>query len=155
MPNVQTCDTLHSMRPFTYRPVILNASDDQRMTFQTSTCNYLYLTRSAAAVDVQGATPDFSTRNDLVLSGRGAPLRADDEAYHGQRLWQAADRYASERRPNEPVAWHAVGSLPVGLQMCDWRQIVDAFVEERFVSLGMIVDWAIHQRTETAGSRRN
>ena len=144
MPNLHTC------RPFTIRPVIVNASDDKRATFHTATCNYLYLTRAEASEDILGVTPDFSVRTDLVALGRGAPLRADSEAYHGLRLWQAADRNALVQRPSEPVAWHAVGSLPAGLSMSDWQQIIDTFIEDRFVRQGMIVDWAIHHREETA-----
>ena len=141
---------LHTLRPFTIRPVILTASVEKRATFFTATCNYLYLIRAQAGEDVHGATPDFSDRNDLAVLGRAAPLRANCEAYHGQRLWQAADRNALDNRANEPVAWHAVGSLPIGLHMSDWRQIIDAFLEDRFARQGMIVDWAIHSRAETA-----
>ena len=141
---------LHTSRPFTIRPVILNAADDKRATFYTATCNYLYLTRAPAGDDIRGATPDFSVRGDLAALGRGAPLRADSESYHGQRLWQTADRHAQDQRPSEPVAWHAVGSLPVGFQMSNWRATIDAFIEDRLVTQGMIVDWAIHARDETA-----
>ena len=72
MPN-----TLHAMRPFTARPVILNAPDKQRATFRSATCNYQYIIRAVAGHDVFGATPDFSHRLDeLVTSGRAAPRRA-------------------------------------------------------------------------------
>ena len=142
--------SLHARRPFTIRPVILNATEDKRATYFTATCNYLYLTRAEAGEDLRGATPDFSVRTDLFALGRGAPLRADNESHHGQRLWQAADRNGMNQRAGEPVAWHAVGSLPIGLQLSDWQQIIDAFIEDRFVRQGMIVDWAIHYREETA-----
>ena len=128
----------------------MNATAEKRATFLTAPCNYLYIVRHPAGEDILGATPDFSVRTDLVALGRRAPLRADREAYHGQRLWQAADRNALDHRSDEPVGWHAVGSLPIGLHMSDWRQTIDAFIEDRFVRQGMIVDWSIHQREETA-----
>ena len=83
--------TLHSMRPFTARPVILAASDEKRATFRSATCNYQYIVRALAGQDVCGMTPDFSTRLDeLIMSGRAAPRRADTGTLVGQRLWQSA-----------------------------------------------------------------
>ena len=100
MPN-----TLHAMRPFTARPVILNAPDKQRATFRSATCNYQYIIRAVAGHDVFGATPDFSHRLDeLVTSGRAAPRRADTNNLVGQRLWQEADRLALAHRTDQPAA---------------------------------------------------
>lgn len=142
--------TLHSMRPFTARPVILAASDEKRATFRSATCNYQYIVRALAGQDVCGMTPDFSTRLDeLIMSGRAAPRRADTGTLVGQRLWQAADRSALAHRLDRPVAWHCVGSLPTGLQLPDWRMIIDEFLEDHMVRQGMIIDWAIHHREET------
>lgn len=141
---------LHTARPFNIRPVILAAPNEKRATFRTSTCNYLYMVRSPSAADLLGNTPDFSNRLDeLVASGRAAPRRGHCESLAGQRLWHEADRLAQEIRPDQPVAWHAVGSLPAELQLSDWRQIIDAFCEDSLVAQGMIVDWAIHSRAET------
>ena len=145
MPN-----TLHAMRPFTARPVILNAPDKQRATFRSATCNYQYIIRAVAGHDVFGATPDFSHRLDeLVTSGRAAPRRADTNNLVGQRLWQEADRLALAHRTDQPAAWHCVGSLPSGLQLGDWRTIIDEFLEDHLVRQGMIIDWGIHHREET------
>ena len=145
MPN-----TLHAMRPFTARPVILNAPDEQRATFRSATCNYQYIIRAVAGHDVFGATPDFSPRLDeLVTSGRAAPRRADTNNLAGQRLWHEADRLALAHRTNQPAAWHCVGSLPAVLQLGDWRTIIDEFLEDHLVRQGMIIDWGIHYREET------
>lgn len=144
-------NTLHALRPFTIRPVILSGADQRRATFRSSLCNYLYTVRAAASVDQFGPTPDFSVRLDeLQGTGRAAPRRGLVDALAGPRLWAEADRLAIASRPDQPVAWHAVGSLPAGLQMPDWRAIIETFTEDLLVSQGMIVDWAIHCR-ENAG----
>lgn len=142
-------NTLHAMRPFVIRPVILAADNPKRATFRTATCNYLYLIRSPGSHDIFGPTPDFSGRLDeLVASGRAAPVRGHHDKLAGQRLWREADRLAHEIRPGEPAAWHIVGSLPCGLDPAEWREIVIAFCEDLLVPRGMITDWAIHFRPE-------
>lgn len=142
--------TLHANRPWNSRPVILAAPADRRATFRSSTCNYLYIVRSLPSADAFGDTPDFSARRDeLVAVGRIAPRRAQHDRYAAARLWLEADRLAMDNRPMEPVAWHAVGSLPQGLQLCDMREIVRAFAEDLLADQGMIVDFGIHSRPES------
>lgn len=53
-------------------------------------------------------------------------------------------------RPDEPACAHAVGSLPLAEGLTGWRRLIEGFCEDHLSSQGMVVDWAIHHRPETA-----
>ncbi len=144
--------TLYHDRPFNLRYSVRQRSErytpELLRTFRTAKANWLYINR-AHGIDTFGPTPDWSSRGDLVATGRCAPARANDPALDGLALWEQVDAHAIAIRPDEPVCAHAVGSLPLGEDVAGWRAIVEGFCEDFLCSQGMVTDWAIHHRPAT------
>lgn len=145
--------TTYADRPFNVRyPVRIRTgtyTPERLQTHRTAKASWLYMHR-LHGVDDFGPMPDWSKRNDLVAAGRCAPQRASDPSFDGIALWAQADAHAARFRPDEPVCAHAVGSLPLNEDLPRWRDLIEGFAEDHLVAQGMVVDWVIHQRAETA-----
>lgn len=146
--------SLYHDRPFNVRYAVHQHSGrytpELLRTHRTARASWLYIHRQHG-IDMVGPTPDWSKRDDLIDYGRCAPARASHPSLDGLKLWDQADRYATNVRPDEPVCAHAVGSLPVGESVAGWRNLIEGFCEDHLTSQGMAVDWAIHHRN--AGER--
>lgn len=141
--------SLHQDRPFNIRYAVHEHTGrytpEVLRTHKTARASYLYIHRQHGT-DLFGPTPDWSKRDDLVAHGRCAPARANHPSLDGIGLWDQADSYAAQFRPDEPVCAHAVASLPQGDGLASWRNLIEGFCEDHLTSQGMVVDWGIHQR---------
>lgn len=140
--------SLYHHRPFNLRYAVWQHgryTPELLQTHRTAKASALYIQRRHGIDDI-GPTPDWSRRDDLVATGRCSPARGDDPAIAGLELWMQADRHARQLRPTEPACAHAVGSLPIGNNVTEWRNLIEGFCEDHLTAQGMIVDWAIHQR---------
>ena len=86
---------------------------------------------------------DYTGRRDrmetFIAAPKGAPAWASDR----EELWNQVE--ASERRKDARVAREIQVALPKELTEEQQRELVEAFVRERFVSQGMVADVAIHR----------
>ena len=90
-----------------------------------------------------GETHDFTRKRGVEWTGILAPAWAPAWAYDRQRLWNAVE--ASETRVNSRLAREAEMSIPRELTPEQGRALVEGFVQEQFVRLGMVADIAIHR----------
>lgn len=146
--------TLYHDRPFNVRYAVWEQSGrygaDLLRTHRTAKASWLYINRQHGIDDV-GPTPDWSRRDDLIATGRVGPRRSQDLSLEGVALWTQADAHARVWRPDEPVCAHAVGSLPTGMDLNGWRNLIEGFAADHLASQGMICDWAIHHRPAANG----
>lgn len=144
---------LYHNRPFNVRYAVWqdNGRFEGLRAHRTAKASALYITRKHGIDDV-GPTPDWSTRDDLVATGRVGPARANNTRLAGMGLWIEADRHARIIRPDEPTCAHAVGSLPQGMSVSEWKVLVTGFCEDHMATQGMTADWAIHQRAARDGA---
>lgn len=82
-----------------------------------------------------------------ILAPEGAPEWVHDR----QELWNRAD--AAERRGNARLARKLVISLPGELTPEQNKELLTSFLKDRFVSQGMVADFAIHAPDHDADER--
>ena len=148
-------DPLDRDRPFKMLSAIhhprIALGTDQRSIWKSAVANRLYLTRDIGE-DLFGRVPDFSAkRADLGEHGRRGPIGCETSALEGLKLWQAADAAAAIDRPELPVAFHAIGWLPLERSEEAWRTLVYEFCDDVLVRNGMVADWAIHRLADACG----
>jgi ATP-dependent exoDNAse (exonuclease V) alpha subunit len=89
---------------------------------------------------------DYTAKTDLVNSGVILPDNAPQRFYDRQELWNEVDRV--EKRCDARLGRAVVGALPRELSGEEQIRMVNDFVREAFVSLGMCVDVAIHDKDD-------
>ena len=99
---------------------------ERSRTFWSATANALYIVRKDDT-DLFGPTPNFADKltrcPDLVDHGRRGPIGCDADPIADLELWRRADQAALIDRPSCPVAYHAVGWLPTGMNEAAWRAL--------------------------------
>lgn len=75
-----------------------------------------------------------------------APENAPKWVYNRQSLWNEVEK--SERRINSRLAREVLVALPKELNAEQQKELVESYVKEQFVALGMIADVAIHRDDE-------
>lgn len=160
MPNTNSRTTGDSaiMRPtISIRPICAAGNVDRSSTgpfatHYTATATYLYIARQRGE-DRFGPVPDmYLAKGDLQSTGRYHPTqRFPAELKEGAAIWQQADAAAAQGQPTEVSGTHVVASLPPQLTLPEWERLVHQFVHDQLVDLGMVVDWAIHHRSEQSG----
>jgi hypothetical protein len=132
----------HHHRPFTFRPIC--HAGEMRMTHRTAYASYCYILRTPEA-DRFGVMPrEWSTRGDLVVSGREHPAQTPAWAKAGPQIWQEADASITDARIGEAAAFHIVLSLPRDQDAENWQHLVEEFCRDVLCPKGMVADWAIH-----------
>lgn len=149
--------SVHDARPFNLRPVCAAGRNDRSAsgpyaTHYTATASWLYMTRQPGS-DRFGPVPDaYLAKDDLLDTGRFHPeQRMPPTLKHGPTLWIDADQAAEEGGPEEVSAIHMVASLPLNIEPDRWRKLVRRFSVDHLVSLGMIVDFAVHAKKSEDG----
>jgi len=99
-----------------------------------------------------GDVHDYSRRSGVLHTAIMAPEHAPAWAQNRQQLWNAVE--AHETRSNARLAREVQLSLPHELTDAQRIELVQDFVQENFVSLGMVADIAIH-RPDAKGDQRN
>lgn len=99
-----------------------------------------------------GLTHDYRRRGGIVhaeiLTPKGAPEWTGDRV----QLWNAVEKV--ERRKDAQLAREILTSLPYELDADQRRDLIQEFVQQEFVSRGMIADMAIHA-PDREGDNRN
>lgn len=109
-----------------------------------------------AACEIQceryGETHDYSRKGGVVFSEVMTPENAPDWMADRNALWNAVEK--AETRKNAQLAREVQLSLPHELTDAQRVELVRDFVQEQFISRGMIADVNIHA-PHTQGDDRN
>lgn len=100
--------------------------------------------RSASLIkdERQGLVFDYTKKKGIAYSEILAPENAPDWIKNREKLWNAVE--AAESRINSQIAREVELAIPVELSKSQGIELVKAFVNKEFVSLGMIADVNIH-----------
>lgn len=99
-----------------------------------------------------GLTHDYSRRGGVVHAEILRPEGAPDFTGNRADLWNAVEQV--ERRKDAQLAREILTSLPHELDEDQRRDLVHEFIEQEFVSRGMVADYAIHA-PDLEGDNRN
>ena len=99
-----------------------------------------------------GLTHDYRRRGGVVHAEILRPDGAPDFSGNRADLWNAVEQ--AERRKDAQLAREILTSLPHELDEDQRRDLVREFIEQEFVSRGMIADYAIHA-PDREGDNRN
>jgi MobA/MobL family len=149
--------TLHATRPFVIRYVAAVSDGDGKPRYaahRTAAASYCYIRREGGH-DRFGHTPKawLDKRPDLVATGRRiSKTRVPERLRSGLTIWQEADVAVAHLEDNEVVAAHIVASLPQDDDPELWEDRVAEWIDDKFVYLGMVADYAIHALRNEDGS---
>jgi hypothetical protein len=143
--------------PFKAAPVLPpHPTDPQRellrKTHRTAIATMLYINRIEGSDRLGQLPPTYLIKaDDLIANGRRHPIQKFPLQYKsGRAIWDEADA-AAAMDPDHAAAIHIIGSLPDGTPE-QWQRLVERYLDEHFVTLGMVVDWAIHADRHDDGS---
>jgi MobA/MobL family len=125
--------------------------EEMRKTHMTAVGNYLYMLRTPGA-DLFGELPPayLSKAGDLIASGRRHPVQnVPVPLREGRQIWDEADAVTA-RDLGHAAAIHVILTLP-NVPRHKWQSLVEKFVDDYLVLLGIITDWAIHAKSDDAG----
>jgi MobA/MobL family len=124
--------------------------ETSRRTYKSAAANYLYMMRQEGS-DLFGILPNgyMAKVDDLVVSGRRHPLKIAPDLTFGRKLWDQADAAASHDTA-QAAAMHVILTLPP-LPREDWQSLVETFIDDNIVALGMIADFAVHAKIGADG----
>ena len=119
---------------------------------QSSVASAAYRAGARLIDERTGEIHDYGRKAGVVHSEVMAPQATPDWMHDRAQLWNAVE--AVERRKDAQLAREIQLSLPHELNAEQRKQLVRGFVQEQFVSHGMIADIAIHAPSEK-GDQRN
>lgn len=90
-----------------------------------------------------GRVFDYTERQGEIETEIHAPAGAPEWVQDRSRLWNEVER--AERRGDAQVAREMVVAFPKELSPDQQRELIRSYVQEQFVSLGMVADVAIHR----------
>lgn len=92
---------------------------------------------------------DYTRRSGWLHSEIVAPEHAPGWARDRYQLWNKVE--AAEKLPNSQLAREVEVALPRELDLDTNQELVRQYVQEHFVSLGMVADISIHDKTARDG----
>lgn len=93
-----------------------------------------------------GLLHDFTNKNGVIMSEIVLPPNAPEIFKDRQTLWNEVERI--ESRSDAQFAREFEFALPVEMTLEQWKECIKTYVMKNFVSKGMIVDWAIHDKKD-------
>jgi MobA/MobL family len=143
--------------PFKAAPILPpNPADPdretKRKTHRTAAATWLYINRIEGSDRFGQLPPTYMSKaDDLVAKGRRHPIGKFPPQYRsGRAIWDEADSAAAVD-PEHAAGIHIIGCLPEG-DPDAWRRLVERYLDDNFVTLGMVVDWAIHFKRDEDGA---
>jgi MobA/MobL family len=126
--------------------------EEARKTHLTAVASFLYINRIAGQDHLGQLPPDYLSKSeDLMATGRRHPVkRVPMPLRSGSQIWADADAATRDNLANA-AAIHVILSLPDTPQG-KWQPMVETFIDDHLVSLGLIVDWAIHAKVDDSGT---
>lgn len=92
--------------------------------------------------DYDGLTHDYTRKHGCLYSEVFLPQYAPEEWKDRQLLWEAVE--SVEKTKDSRLARELVVALPSGLSLDDWKDMLERFVREQGIDLGMCADVNIH-----------
>lgn len=103
-----------------------------------------YRSGSRFACERTGTVHNFRRKTEVQHSAIHVPAGTPSWTHDRARLWNTAEN--SETRINAQLAREIVVGIPIELTSESRTTLLDDFVREAFVSLGMIADYSIHDK---------
>lgn len=103
-----------------------------------------YRSGSRLRCERTGAVKNYLHKREVVLSAIHAPDGAPSWVHDRAQLWNTVE--TGETRKNSQLAREIVLGIPIELTSECRSVLLDGFVREAFVSLGMIADYSIHDK---------
>jgi hypothetical protein len=94
--------------------------------------------------DEIGIIHDFTNKGGVIMNEIILPVNAPERYQDREILWNEVQKI--EKRSDAQFAREIEVALPVEMNRVEQIECVRAFVNENFVSQGMIVDWALHDK---------
>lgn len=94
--------------------------------------------------DETGITHDFTRKGGVVMNEILLPENAPDRFSDREILWNEVQKI--EKRSDAQFAREIEVALPVEMNRDEQIACVRAYVQDNFVSKGMIADWALHDK---------
>ena len=92
--------------------------------------------------DYDGLTHDYTRKHGCLYSEVFLPPYAPEEWKDRQLLWEAVETV--EKTKDSRLARELVVALPAELSLDDWKNMLERFVREQGIDLGMCADVNIH-----------
>lgn len=92
--------------------------------------------------DYDGLTHDFTRKHGCLYSEVFLPQYAPEEWKDRQVLWEAVE--SVEKTKDSRLARELVVALPSELSLDDWKSMLERFIREQGIDLGMCADVNIH-----------
>ena len=92
--------------------------------------------------DYDGLTHDYTRKHGCLYSEVFLPQYAPEEWKDRQLLWEAVE--SVEKTKDSRLARELVVALPSELSLDDWKGMLERFVREQGIDLGMCADVNIH-----------
>jgi MobA/MobL family len=126
--------------------------EEARKTHHTALASYLYIHRIPGRDHLGQLPPDYLVKSDdLVCSGRRHPLKGVPVPIRsGPQIWREADA-ATRDDLAHAAAVHVILTLP-DIPQKGWKPLVERFIDDNLVALGLIVDFAIHAKADDDGN---
>jgi MobA/MobL family len=126
--------------------------EEARKTHFTATASYLYIHRIPGRDHLGQLPPDYLLKaDDLISNGRRHPLKGVPVSMRsGPQIWREADA-ATRDDLAHAAAVHVILKLP-DIAQKGWQPLVERFVDDNLVALGLIVDFAIHAKVDDDGN---
>lgn len=96
--------------------------------------------------DEIGIIHDFTNKGGVIMNEIILPVNAPERYQDREILWNEVQKI--EKRSDAQFAREIEVALPVEMNRVEQIECVRAFVNENFVSQGMIVDWALHDKED-------
>lgn len=97
-----------------------------------------------------GITHDYRKKREIVHKEILLPSNAPSEFMKRAVLWNAVEQ--AEKRKNSQTAKHIDAALPVEISRDEQIDLVRNFCQQCFISRGMCVDFAIHDKRVAPGA---
>ena len=91
-----------------------------------------------------GSTHNYCRKREVTSCSILAPANSPSWVYDRSQLWNTVE--SGETRKNSQLAREIVLGIPIELTSECRSKLLDGFVREAFVSLGMVADYAIHDK---------
>ena len=125
--------------------------EEARKTHKTAVASWLYMNRLPGA-DLFGQLPPayLAKADDLVATGRRHPVQnVPVPLREGPQIWQEADA-ATARDLGHAAGVHVILTMP-DVPRHEWQPLLETFIDEHLVQLGIITDWALHAKADVSG----
>ncbi len=94
--------------------------------------------------DETGIVHDFTAKNGIVMNEILLPEHAPSAYQDRQVLWNEVQK--TEKRSDAQLAREVEVAFPAEMKREQQIECVRSFIQENFVSKGMIADWALHDK---------